>query len=294
MKWIKRILIGIVSIVVLFVGYILVALKADLPEETFALQPQVTAPKTILIFGATGPLGQEMSADFVANGDTVIAFARPVNIPAELVESVNANIDASDEELDQLGEDLAWYIKKQRTGNSLTDLGIEIVKGDVLDADTVRAAFEGRKIDATISSLGSLSADNAPDYIGNKNIHEAAIENGTRRVIYISTVGVGNSAPHVPYLSRLLLGRVIPLKEQAEEHLKASGLDYTIIRPGGLPYDGGTGNGIVTEDFTTMGFIARADLAKVVMDVMHDDRTIGKTFTAVDPTRDRPWDTDGI
>ncbi len=297
MKWLKRILISIgsvIGLVVLFVAYGLFNLKANFPDETFDLQPDLSAQKTVLIFGATGPLGQEMSADLVANGDRVIAFTRPLNIPADLQDSVTSNIDASDAELEQLDEDLAWYIGKQRTRNALTDLGIELVMGDVLDASTVKAAFAGRSIDATISSLGSLSAETPPDYIGNVHIHEAAIEYGTRRVIYISTVGAGDSAPHAPLLSRMLLSRVLPLKTQAEDHLTGSGLDYTIIRPGGLTFDAGTGNGVVSEDPSTMGFIARPDLAKLVLDILHDDRAIGKTLTAIDPTRDRPWDTDGV
>jgi uncharacterized protein YbjT (DUF2867 family) len=297
MKWVKRILIGVgsvIGLVVLFVGFGLLNLKANFPDTTFDLQPDLSASKTVLLFGATGPLGREMAADLVANGDRVIAFTRPLNMPAELRESVTANIDASDEELEQLDEDLAWYIGKQRTRNALTDLGIELAMGDVLDAATVKAAFAGRNIDATISSLGSLSAETPPDYIGNVHIHEAAIEHGARRVIYISTVGAGDSAPHAPLLSRVLLSRVLPLKTQAEDHLKESGLDYTIIRPGGLTFDAGTGNGVVSEDPSTMGFIARPDLAKLVLDILHDDRAIGKTLTAIDPTRDRPWDTDGV
>jgi uncharacterized protein YbjT (DUF2867 family) len=88
----------------------------------------------------------------------------------------------------------------------------------------------------------------------------------------------------------MALSKVIPLKTQAEDHLKASGLDYTIIRPGGLPPGIGTGGGILSEDPTTMGFIVRSDLARLILGVLDDPRTIGKTLAAVDPALESPWD----
>lgn len=297
MKWVKRILLSlaaVIGLVVLFVAFGLFNLKANFPAETFDLQPTVGAPKSVLLFGATGQLGYEIAADLTANGDRVTAFIRPFSIPADMLDSVYENIDASDEELEQLDPDLAWYVGKQRKRNALAELGVDFATGDALEADTVKAAFGTRDFDATISTMGSLRAETPPDYIGNKNIHEAAIENGVRRVIFVSSVGAGDSAPHAPLLSRILLSRVLPLKTQAEDHLKESGLDYTIIRPGGLPYDSGTGNGIVSEDPSTMGFIARPDLARLILKILHDDRTIGKTLAAIDPTRSRPWDMDGV
>ncbi|MDP6694878.1 MAG: NAD(P)H-binding protein, partial [Gammaproteobacteria bacterium] len=95
-----------------------------------------------------------------------------------------------------------------------------------------------------------------------------------------------------PLPSRIVLSKILPLKTQAEDHLKASGLDYTIIRPGGLPYTtNSTGRGLLSEDRNTMGFILRADLARLIVGVLHDDRTIGKTFAAVDPELTYPGDT---
>jgi uncharacterized protein YbjT (DUF2867 family) len=80
------------------------------------------------------------------------------------------------------------------------------------------------------------------------------------------------------------------LKTAAEEHFRASGLSYTIIRPGGLPPGVvPTGRGILSDDPATMGFIKRPDLARLVVDVLYDDRTIGKTLAAVDPGLERPW-----
>ena len=86
--------------------------------------------------------------------------------------------------------------------------------------------------------------------------------------------GAGPRAITAPLPSRLALSKIIPLKTQAEEHLKESGLNYTIIRPGGLPYGEDTGRGLLSEDPETMGFINRGDLARLIVGVIDDPRTI--------------------
>ena len=61
--------------------------------------------------------------------------------------------------------------------------------------------------------------------------------------------------------------------------------------PGGLPPGVvPTGGGILSEDRSTMGFIKRPDLARLVVEVLHDDGTINKTYAAIDPGLARPWD----
>ena len=102
------------------------------------------------------------------------------------------------------------------------------------------------------------------------------------------TTGVRDAAP---LISRLALSKVLPQKTAAEEHLRATVPGYTIIRPGGLPPGVvPTGRGILSEDVSTMGFIKRPDLARLVVGVLYDDRTIGKTLAAVDPGLGRPWE----
>jgi uncharacterized protein YbjT (DUF2867 family) len=62
-----------------------------------------------------------------------------------------------------------------------------------------------------------------------------------------------------------------------------SGLDATVLRPGGMLSEPATGTAIKTEDHTVMGIIHRADLAALVVQCLDDDATIGKTFHTVDP-----------
>ena len=62
-----------------------------------------------------------------------------------------------------------------------------------------------------------------------------------------------------------------------------SGLDATILRPGGMLSEPATGSAIKTEDHSVMGMIHRADLAALVVESLDDDETIGKIFHTIDP-----------
>ena len=58
--------------------------------------------------------------------------------------------------------------------------------------------------------------------------------------------------------------------------MRESGLDYTIIRPGGLTDDPGTGNVVVGE--LDYGQVTRDDVAAVIAECLVADNTIGKEF----------------
>jgi uncharacterized protein YbjT (DUF2867 family) len=258
MKLLLKILGGFVLLIVVLVAWLAIMMSPTIPEDTFELQPvDAVGGLNVMVFGATGNLGREVVADLVEQGDKVTAFVRTTS-------------DRS----------------------ALGPLGVEFAVGDAMELDTIVAAFEQGEYDAAIATIGSFQAEIPPDYIGNANIADAAKVTGVKRMILISTVGAGDSIDAAPLPSRIVLSKILPLKTQAEDHLKASGLDYTIIRPGGLPYTtNSTGRGLLSEDRNTMGFILRADLARLIVGVLHDDRTIGKTFAAVDPELTYPGDT---
>ena len=69
-------------------------------------------------------------------------------------------------------------------------------------------------------------------------------------------------------------------KAGADEKLMASGLDYTIVRPGGLTDDPGSGMVTVGTDLER-GSIPREDVATVLLAVLETPGSIGKTFELV-------------
>ena len=216
---------------------------------------QTSGNAGVLIIGATRGTGLRLAKLLVARGDEVTAMVRPSSDLSEL-----------------------------------EPLSVQLVTGDALNRADVDAVFSQGPYRAVVSTIGCFRCEQPPDYVGNKNIIDAAAASGNRRVIIISTVGAGESKQGAPWISLWFLEDVILLKEQAEQHLIDSGLDYTIIRPGGLKEAEATGNGILTEDPTAMGIITRADLAGLLVECIDDAETIGKTYTAVDSEMTWPWD----
>ena len=254
MRILLKLLGGLVGLFVLLFVFVFFDMQPNIPDESFEFTPPaMTGDKHVLIFGATRNTGYEIAEDLINRGDKVTAFVR----------------ESSDRSL-------------------LESLGVDFVVGDAIDAETVQAAFAAGEYDAVITTMGAYSAPIPPDYVGNANVFDAAVVTGVQRVIMISTVGAGDSKTAAPLLSRIFLRGVTPLKTQAEEHLKDSGLAYTIVRPGGLPPGVETGSGILSEDRSAMGFIRRPDLARLVVAALDDDNTIGKTFAAIDPVQKGP------
>lgn len=259
LKLALKILLGLALVVVLAVAGMALTAKARPPRSVFDLAPPAATPRDlrpVLVFGASGGTGYEVARLLRLRGQPVTA-------------AVRATSDRS----------------------RLEELGVGFVVADALDAGAVQAATRAGAYQAVISTVGCLRCDPPPDFTGNRNIIDAAKAAGIRRLILITSIGAGDSLPATNLLTRIVLRPVLPLKTMAEEHLRDSGLDYTIIRPGGLQPDSKppTGRGYLSEDPMAFGFIHRADLARLIVAALDDDRTIGHTFAAADPGLRTPW-----
>ena len=102
---------------------------------------------------------------------------------------------------------------------------------------------------------------------------DAARAAGVRRYVMISAMGAADPASGSeamrPYLDA---------KAEADAALEASGLDHTIVRPGGLTDDSGTGRVAVAERLGRTGEITRDDVGATLVAVLENDATIGRTF----------------
>lgn len=193
--------------------------------------------------------------------------------------------------LRERGEDVTVVVRKTSNTDALRALGVKTVVADALDADEVRAAFAATPFAAVVSTLGTSRGDSAkrPDFEGNRNVIDAAKEAGVRRFVFITVIGAGDSKGTAPWPSSQFLAGVTALKTRAEDHLRASGLDYTIIRPGGLGDVKETGTAMLTEDTKAFSYIARDDLATLAVAALGDASTIGKAYSAYDPSRKVIW-----
>ena len=194
-----------------------------------------------------------------------------------------------------VGREIAKYLTKQQlkikallrtaaVAAELEAVGIQVVQGDALNVgDVERAMLADEPIHAVISTIGGLPTDGVrPDFLGNKNLIEAAVNAGVQKFILVSSIGTGNSAVALPDQALKTLGPVLAEKQKAEQHLIASGLTYTIIRPGGLKSEAATGTGVLTEDPRIAGSINRADVAQLVCRCLNSDRANNKILSAVD------------
>lgn len=179
-------------------------------------------------------------------------------------------------------------VRSQSTRDELEALGIEVVIGDALNLAEVEQAMGGETIPtgiaAVISTIGGKPTDGErADFKGNRNLIDAAVKAGAKKFLLVTSIGSGDSSPALPLQALETLSSVLAEKEQAENHLIASGLTYTIIRPGGLKSDPpATGQGILTENPLVAGVIHRADVAALVCQCLLSDRANGKILSAVD------------
>lgn len=191
------------------------------------------------------------------------------------------------------GDDVVVLARESSDAGAAEALGARIVRGDALEpADLARAMAGGADggVRAVISTLGGRSGDGPrPDFEGNRNAVDAARMAGIRRFVLVTVIGAGDSYGAAPWLSRRALGTIIVEKTKAEDYLRASGLDYTIIRPGGLLNGGAEGRAYLTADSRAMSWIRRADLARLAVRAADDEETVGRIYTAFDPDRTRFW-----
>ena len=160
--------------------------------------------------------------------------------------------------------------------------GIEIVQGDVRDAASLALAMKDVKY--IVSALGSNSFNdptNRPelvDFEGVRNIAAAAKAAGVKQYVQVSSLGVTN--PNHP-LNRF--GKVMEWKLKGENALRASGVPYTIVRPGGLGDGPGglVGIKVMQGDKLDTGSIPRADVGTVCVKALGNRDAINRTFEIV-------------
>jgi NADH dehydrogenase len=146
----------------------------------------------VLVAGSTGKVGGKICARLAAQGRAVRALVRPTTDPAKV--------------------------------EGLRELGADVVVGDTEQPDTLDSAME----DAThvITTASTFPIDQRPNAIdlvergGTCNLVDAAVGAGVRRFVHLSLLETPTTYPHQQ------------AKLAAEEYVKESGLEYSIIKPG--------------------------------------------------------------
>jgi putative NADH-flavin reductase len=161
---------------------------------------------------------------------------------------------------------------------------LKVIKGDILDSKSVTAAMTGQ--DAVCCTIGVKAPWPRVTVFseGTRNLLQAMKKVGVRRLICVTGIGAGDSRGHGGFLyDRIFypfLGSTIYAdKDRQEALIKASDVDWTIVRPGFLTNGPLTKNYRSLTDLTgvTAGWISRADVADFILNELHSKRYLQQT-----------------
>jgi uncharacterized protein YbjT (DUF2867 family) len=158
--------------------------------------------------------------------------------------------------------------------------GAEAVLADMEQLDDLAEFVDGA--DAVVFAAGAGPGSGPErkrtvDLGGAVKLLDAARRTGARRYLMVSSMGAGDPASGSeamrPYLQA---------KAEADEALAASDLDWTIVRPGGLTDDPGTGLVSAAPSLGRFGSITRDDVAAVLVACLDEPRTLRATFEVLE------------
>lgn len=191
----------------------------------------------IIVFGATGGVGQSFVKQAVESGLEVTAFVRT---PAKL---------------------------------ETTHEKLRVIQGDAFNRAEVSAAIAGH--DAVVSCLGSSQGIKKSTELQNmvKNILAGMEEHGVKRIVYTASAGIYSELTGISgKLAMGILKNALKDHGAAVEQIQAHGLISTIVRPMGLTNGPFTGNyreaktGVPEKAKS----ISRADVAHFILKALND------------------------
>jgi len=187
-------------------------------------------------------------------------------------------------QLREQGEGVTVLVRETSDLTALNAIdGVATTVGDAMDRAAVTRAFAAGEFDTVITTLGGTpQAGFMVDSAGNINAIDGALAAGASRFILVTSIGAGDSRAAAPDAMLKALGMVIAEKEKAERHLIDSGLTWTIIRPGVLNDKPQNDRGRLIQDTTTVGVISRAEIARLIIDLIDDETTYRRIYSAIE------------
>ena len=171
------------------------------------------------------------------------------------------------------------FVRTEQQAREFEDLGVKAVLGNL--EGTVGELEEALKSsDAVVFTAGSGGQTGYDktlliDLDGAVKVIEAAENAGIQRFIMVSALQAHNRQNWSEQIKPYYVA-----KHYADRMLVQSKLTYTIIRPGGLLNEPGTGRVTIAENLET-GSIPREDVAKTILVVINEESTYNKSFDLV-------------
>ncbi len=163
-------------------------------------------------------------------------------------------------------------VRKEDQKEAFEKDGVAAVLAD-LEKDLSHAVTGVDKVIFAAGSKGKKVI--AVDQEGAKSLTDAARKAGVNKYVMLSSMGADN-----PSVSNELED-YLKAKQNADNHLRNSGLEYSIVRPGSLTDDEGTGKIQLKEKLDTQGSISRADVAQTLVEVLEDGVKQNQTFEII-------------
>ncbi|MDR8389633.1 SDR family oxidoreductase [Aliifodinibius sp. S!AR15-10] len=169
------------------------------------------------------------------------------------------------------GHEVRGIIRKEEQAEDLREVGAEPVICDIEETADISEAVGN--VDAVLFAAGAGPGSGVArkwtvDRDGAIKLINAAKKNGINRYVMISAMGTDTPRGNEVFRTYL------QAKEEADEALRNSGLDYTIIKPGRLTDQEGTGKVSLAQELER-GEIPRADVAAVLAEVLETPETAG-------------------
>ena len=178
--------------------------------------------------------------------------------------------------MSERGDEVVALIRNPDHADDVKQAGAEPALVDLEHAseDEVATAIGGS--DAVVFAAGAGPGSGSArketmDYGGAVKLIAAAKQAGVGRYVIVSSMGANPNATGDETFTVYLRA-----KGRADDAVRASGLDATVVRPGGLTNDAGTGRVRLGEKLPR-GQVTRDDVAAVLVAVLDSPSTIGRT-----------------
>jgi len=183
--------------------------------------------------------------------------------------------------LAERGDSVRGLIRDPGQSEDLRAGGVEPVLCDLEQAGGEEVAAAVRGADAIVFAAGAGPGSGAErkrtmDFGGAVKLIEAAQAESVSRYAIVSAMGAADP----PAEGGDVFGEYLRAKAEADRALAASGLEFTIVRPGGLTDAPGTGRVAIAETLER-GEIPRADVAAVLAVVLTAPNAVGRAFDLI-------------
>jgi uncharacterized protein YbjT (DUF2867 family) len=166
------------------------------------------------------------------------------------------------------------------TARAILPAAVELVLGDVLDPSSLPTAIGDSTVILCATGAKPSLDPTGPyqvDYQGTKNLVDAAKAKDIEQFVFVSSLCVSKF-----FHPLNLFWLILYWKQQAESYLKTSGLNYTIVRPGGLKNDDNPNPVIMSAADTLFdGSIPRQKVAQVCVESLTSPQSRNKVLEVV-------------